>query len=65
MSVSEPLPLLQSNWSLSFIVCESKQHTVYAGDYNNKKLIVIKNQSPVYIDMEKEPNKGVLMKEDT
>jgi hypothetical protein len=41
--------------------------TVYAGDQDNKKLIVIPkgSNSPIYIDMKFKPFRGALIKRDT
>ena len=41
--------------------------TIYAGDFNNKKLIVLTKGStlPYYISMDHAPLRGGLMKKDT
>jgi len=48
-------------------VCESKSRTVYAGDYNNNKLLVIHKDvdKPHYVDVEHSPISAILMKDDT
>ena len=39
--MQKPVRLLSGERSLFFIVCESKKGTVYAGDWDNDKLVVI------------------------
>ena len=76
IKVSKPINLLKGKYSLKFIVCESKEHTVYAGDSKNNSLIVINKdkRKPKFIDMlqyqsksdhEDEIWSGTLMKDDS
>jgi len=41
--------------------------TIYGGDWNHKLLIVVVkgSQSPKYIDIEHQPRRGILIKNDT
>jgi len=41
--------------------------TIYAGDFDNKKLIIVSKEldSPLYIDLENLPYCGALIKSDT
>jgi len=48
-------------------VFECKQETVYAGDDDNSKLIVIPNYTliPTFIPLDYPPLRGILIKNDT
>jgi hypothetical protein len=39
MQTENKIPLIDSNNSLQFIVCERYKQTVYAGDYNSSTLL--------------------------
>ncbi len=66
MNVAKIIPFKKNDSTIKFIVRESKQQTIYAGDRHNKKLIVISKNAPqpIYFDMKFEPNRGLLMNND-
>ena len=48
-------------------MCESRQHTIYAGFFEKNILVIISNdrKTPDYFDFDYSPNVAALIKNDT